>query len=390
MTKPPSNPRLLMVVNSARVFLTHRLPIGRAAQAEGFQVHVAALADEESQRAIEQEGFVFHAIQLSRSGMNPWREWSSIRSLAKLYGTLKPDIVHHVTIKPVLYGSLVARWLNVPCVVNGISGLGYIFIAPGIKAALIRAAVKCVYRAALGHPNATVIFQNPDDLGAFVRDHLVRRERTALVRGSGVDLTRFKPSPQPGGAILVVLPARMLWDKGVAEFVAAAGRLVADGVKARYALVGDSDPGNPAAVPPEQLNQWRREGIVEWWGHRDDMPEVFAQAHIVCLPSYREGLPKALIEAAACARPIITTDVPGCREIVHHNDNGLLVPARNAAALAAALKQLIEDGALRRRMGGRGRQRAEEEYSDQRIASEHLAVYRTLLMSKQTQRVNIG
>ena len=353
-------------------------------------MHVAAPADEESQRTIEQEGFVFHAIQLSRSGMNPWREWSSIRSLAKLYGTLKPDIVHHVTIKPVLYGSLVARWLNVPCVVNGISGLGYIFIAPGIKAALIRAAVKCVYRAALGHPNATVIFQNPDDLGAFVRDHLVRRERTALVRGSGVDLTRFKPSPQPGGAILVVLPARMLWDKGVAEFVAAAGRLVADGVKARYALVGDSDPGNPAAVPPEQLNQWRREGIVEWWGHRDDMPEVFAQAHIVCLPSYREGLPKALIEAAACARPIITTDVPGCREIVHHNDNGLLVPARNAAALAAALKQLIEDGALRRRMGGRGRQRAEEEYSDQRVAREHLAVYRALLVSRRTQRGNIG
>jgi glycosyltransferase involved in cell wall biosynthesis len=299
--------------------------------------------------------------------------------VASLYLREKPDIVHQVSAKPILYGTLAARLCGTPAVVNALTGLGYVFVTETLKARLLRAGICAAYRLTLSKEGSRLLFQNADDLEMFVARGLVPRERTVLIRGSGVDVAHFTPSPEPAGTPLVVLPARMLWDKGVGEFVEAAAALRAGGTKARFALVGDPDSGNRAAVPASQLARWKEEGAVECWGHRDDMREVYAQAHVVCLPSYREGLPKALLEAAACGRPLVAADVPGSREIVRHEETGLRVPVRDAAALAAALRRLIEDGPLRARLAQRARRAAVEEFSQELVCEKTLGVYRSLL-----------
>lgn len=376
-----SSPRLLFVVNQTEFFLSHRLPLALAAKGNGYDVHVAT-PNSEGVAVIHEASLIHHDVPFSRKGMHPFSELTSLRALFRLYRTLRPDIVHHVTIKPVIYGSVVARLTGVPAVVNAVSGLGYVFISQGLKAAFLRRAVRWAYRFALNHPNSRVIFQNNDDLELFTRDKLVRPQQAILVKGSGVDLKRFVPTKQPKGAPVALLASRLLRDKGVYEFVDAARALQNNGVKARFVLAGDVDPGNPASLSAETVGGWDQERVVEWWGPQEDMPAVFAQTHIVCLPSYREGLPKVLIEAAACGRPIVATDVPGCREIVRHNDNGLLVPRNDSAALANAVRRLIMDPALRERMGRRGREIAAQEFGLERVVAETLAVYRALLAGR--------
>jgi glycosyltransferase involved in cell wall biosynthesis len=372
-------PRLLYVVNEAGFFLSHRLPLALAAAQAGYDVHVAT-PDAPDAAAIREAGLTFHPVPFSRKGTHPLTELASLHSLYRLYRSLRPDLAHHVTIKPVLYGGIVARVTRIPAVVSAISGLGHVFIAKGWKAMALRTLVRRVYKIALGHPNSKVIFQNPDDQRAFGTARLIRPESAVLIRGAGVDLARFAPVPQPAGEPLVLFASRMLWTKGVGEFVEAASALREAGVKARFVLAGRVDSGNPMAVPVDQLRKWNDSGKLEWWGQRDDMIAVFAQCHIVCLPTtYGEGVPKVLIEAAACGRPIVATDVPGCREIVRHDDNGLLVPAKDGRALAGALGRLIMDPALRERMGRRGREIAVQEFSLERVVTETLAVYRMLL-----------
>lgn len=380
MTRRPASerPRLLFTVNDAGFFLSHRLPIALAAKAEGFDVQVATGPGAAVARIVA-HGFPHHAVPISRRGRNPWTEAKAIWALYRLYRSLRPDLVHHVTIKPVLYGGIAARLAGVPAVVSAVSGLGYVFVRHGPASAMLRAIVKAAYRIALHRQGARVIFQNPDDHREFVEQGLVAAKACVLIKGSGVDIGRFAPTPEPAGAPRVVLAARMLWDKGVGEFVEAARLLNKDGVQARFVLVGASDDGNPTAIPSARLRAWQADGVVEWWDHRTDMPGVLAQAHIVCLPSYREGLPKSLVEAAACARPIVATDVPGCREIARDGENALLVPARDPAALAEALARLIADPGLRRRMGARGRAIAEAEFSLDRVVAETLALYGTLV-----------
>lgn len=376
--------RILYVVNDANFFLSHRLPLALAAQGEDFEVHVATPLSDDVEK-IHAAGFTFHPIPLTRRGAHMGEELASVIALYRLYRKVKPDLVHLVTIKPVLYGGIAARLASVPAVVSAVTGLGYVFIAQGLKASLLRTAVKGTYRFALGHANGRVIFQNPDDRSSFLMSKLVDTRQTVLIKGSGVDMAQFSPAPESPGAPLVVFAARMLWDKGVGEFVDAARRLCDRGIKARFALVGDTDSGNPAAVPKSQLESWQQSGVVEWWGQYTNMPMVFAQSHIVALPSaYGEGVPKVLIEAAASGRPIVTTDTPGCREIVRHGENGLLVPVRNVAALAEALRRLIEDAELRRRMGAKGREIAMAEFSVERVVGETLDVYRQLLIAKMT------
>jgi glycosyltransferase involved in cell wall biosynthesis len=373
------SPRLLFVVNQTEFFLSHRLPFALEAKRHGYDVHIATPVSL-GLAVIQEAGLTHHAVAFSRKGMRPFAELATLRALFRLYRKLSPDIVHHVTIKPVIYGSVVARLTGVPAVVNAVSGLGYVFISQGRKATFLRRVVRWAYRFALNHPNSRVIFQNNDDLTLFTSDNLVRPQQAMLVKGSGVDLQRFTPKEQPKGPPVVLFASRLLRDKGVCEFVDAARALQSDGVEVRFVLVGDIDPGNPASLSTETVKGWHQEGVIEWWGQREDMPAVFAQTHIVCLPSYREGLPKVLIEAAACGRPIVTTDVPGCREIGRHNDNGLLVPARDSTTLASALRQLIADPALRDRMGRRGREIAAQEFGLERVVAETLAVYRTLLV----------
>ena len=371
-------PKLLFFVTEDWYFCSHRLPLAIAAREAGYEVAVLTRVQHHAAQ-IEAAGLRLIPFDLSRRGKNPLREFAVLCRLCRVYRREKPDLVHQVALKPVLYGSLAAWLAGVPHVVNALAGLGHLFTSGGWLTGLLRACIKLAFRALLNGGRRKVIVQNPDDFRLLVEACGLKPEVGVLIRGSGVDLAQFRCVPEPEGVPLVVLPTRVLWTKGVGEFVEAARRLKAEGVAARFALVGDPDPENPAAVPPDQLDAWRREGAVECWGRRDDMAEVLAGCHIVCLPSYREGLPKALIEAAAAGRAIVTTDTPGCREVVRAGDNGLLVPARDAKALAEALRGLIADADSRRRMGQRGREIAEAEFSVERVAAETLAVYRALL-----------
>jgi glycosyltransferase involved in cell wall biosynthesis len=371
-------PRLLFLVTEDWYFCSHRLPLAVAAKEQGFDVTVATRVAAHGGQ-IRDAGLDLVPLALSRRSHNPLREAAAVEQIVRVYRAVQPRIAHHVAMKPVLYGSLAARIARVPGVVNALAGLGYLFSSRDVKARLLRPLAERGYHALLDHPKTRVIVQNPDDLRMLTLRGMVQPERAVLIPGSGVDLGHYREAPEADGTPLVVLPARMLRDKGVCEFVAAAGILRQRGVQARFALVGDPDPENPAAIPESRLRAWAKEGAVEYWGWRDDMPAVFRACHIVCLPSYREGLPKALIEAAACARPIVTCDTPGCRQIVRDGDNGLLVPVRDSARLADALATLIEDRGLRQRMGRRGRVRAREEFSLERVIGATLDLYRSLL-----------
>lgn len=370
---------LLFVANDANFFLSHRLPIASAAMHLGYEVHVATARSDEAQEKLKRMGFAVHSLPLVRRGMNPLFEIRTILAVHALCRQLQPRLVHLVTIKPLLYGGLATRLTGVPAVVGAVTGLGYVQAAQGLRGALLRAMVRVLGKVSLKGSQVRVIFQNPDDLAAFIGMNLIRKEQAVLIRGSGVDTKQFFPIPEPYAPPLVVLASRMLWDKGIPEFVIAAERLKSAGVKARFALVGDSDPESPTAIPAEQLCEWQRQGFVEWWGMRTDMPNVFAQAHVVCLPTrYGEGVPKVLIEAAACGRPIVTTDVPGCREIVRNGENGVLVPSGDVDGLAQALFELISDPDLRNRMGQRGRTIAVAEFSVEQVVDDTMRLYREL------------
>ncbi len=373
---------ILYVVNEGGFFLSHRLPLAQAARDAGYRVAVAVPASP-ADSAIREAGFELHGVPLDRRSLNPLKALATLVALRRLYRRLRPDLVHHITIKPVILGSLAARLAGVRAVVNAVPGLGYVFVRKGPAGWLLRTAVRAAYRVALRGRNTVVIFQNPDDRDAFVRWGLVRRADTALIRGSGVDTEVFRPGPEPPpeeGPPVILLASRLLWDKGVGDFVAAARCLQADGIEARLAIAGEPDAGNPSSIAQEQLDAWVQSGAVEWWGRQDDMPAVYALTHIACLPSaYGEGVPKALIEAAACGRPIVTTDIPGCREIVRDGVNGLLVAPRDAEALAAALRRLIEDPALRTELGARGREVVVAEFSEEKVTGETLLVYDRLL-----------
>lgn len=372
-------PRILFAINQAAFFVSHFLHLAEGARAAGFDVAVAAPPGP-GEETINAAGLPFYPLHLNRKSTNILQEIKTFTSLLRVYRTVKPDLVHQFSIKPVLYGGFAARLVNMPAVVSTITGLGFVFIASGWKAQLRRIAVTWAYRNALRLNKLRVIFENPDDRQLFFDNGLLHADNAVLIRGAGVDTEAFAYMPEPEtDKPLIVLAARMLWDKGVGEFVQAAEQLRNAGINARFVLVGDADPGNPKSISTEQLQQWHQQGAIEWWGERRDIAAIFASANIVCLPSYREGLPKVLIEAASCGRTIVTTDVSGCREVVRHGDNGLLVPVRTVEPLASALQQLIADPALRRKMGDRSRERALSEFSADDVLRQTLAVYQELL-----------
>ena len=370
--------KILFLVTEDWYFWSHRLPLAREAQRNGFAVIVATRVQEHG-RQILSEGFKLIPIRMRRRSKNPLTELWSIIDLVRIYRSERPDIVHHVAVKPVVYGSIAARIAKAPRVVNAIAGMGYVFSSDSIKAKILRPVIKIILRTLLNRSNTRTIFQNPDDQKMLIDSGIVRNGLTSLIRGSGVDPQFYLPSPEPVGMVTVVLASRMLWDKGIMEFVEAAKSLCSERINARFLLIGDSDVGNPAAVSTTQLEAWSKSGFIEWRGKSNNMKEVFVSCHIVCLPSaYGEGVPKVLIEAASCGRPIVTTDAPGCREIVRHNENGLLVPVRDHLALAQALKMLIEDPSLRERMGARGRKIVLEEFTVEKVIKETLSLYKSL------------
>jgi len=381
-----TRPRLLFVVNEAFFFMSHRLPVARAAQRAGFEVHVAAPSDHVwapdgfSVDDVREAGFTFHAIPLSRRGRNPIFEAQTLLALYRLYKQLNPDLIHHLTVKPNLYGGLAARASRSPAMVNAVTGLGQVFVADGTDAALMRRIVVWAYRLAAGHGNCRFIVQNAADGDCLVESGAIDAARVALIRGSGVELDRFRPTPEPPGAVVIVLAARLIWEKGIAAFVEAARRVRRKRGTVRFVLVGATSASINRAVPEQDLRRWHDEGVVEWWGRREDMPAVLGQCHIVCLPSvYGEGVPRILIEAAACGRPCVTTDLPGCRDIVRDDENGLVVPPGDVDQLVDCLIRLIDDGDLRRRLGQQGREIVETEFSERRVVEGTLAVYGDLL-----------
>ncbi len=323
-------------------------------------------------------GFRWTPAPMDRRSLNPLRELGLLAWLWRLARAEKPDVVHGFTIKCAVYGALVAR-LAGAARVSAVAGMGYVFISDEPKARVLRPIVRGLLRVALGGQRALLILQNPDDVSLFERAGIVSSTQIRLLRGSGVDCSRFQPPDEraslDGEPLRIVLAARMLWDKGVDEFVSAARKLKAENRNLRFVLAGAPDPGNPASIPEDTLAEWADSGLVEWLGHVDDMPALLAGADVVVLPSYREGLPKSLIEAAACARPLITADVPGCREVVTDGVDGLLVPVRDANALARAIARLQDDPALARRLGLAARAKALAEFDERIVVSRTIDFY---------------
>lgn len=328
-------------------------------------------------------GLTWRAVPMDRRSLNPLREAFLLLHLIRLFKLENPTIVHSFTIKCAIYGSLAARLAGVPARVNAVAGMGYVFTSNALKARLLRPVVRILLKLALGGRNARLILQNPDDVALFRQAGLVDPEHVRLIPGSGVDCVRFSPAPQQivQGRVRVVLPARLLWDKGLAEYMEAARLLRSRGVPVDLLLAGTPDPGNPAAVPEPAVREWVSEGLVQWLGHVDDMPALFRSVQIVALPSYREGLPKGLIEAGASGCALVTTDVPGCREVVTHEVDGLLVPVKDGVALADAIERLVRDPALRQALGVAAREKAVTEFDERIVIARTLDVYAELLGS---------
>lgn len=372
---------ILYVVNVAWFFLSHRLGLARAALKAGYRVQLAtSVTDPQDRVRIAEAGIELHEVSFVRSGTSIFSDLSSIYQLLRLYSRLKPTIVHHVSVKPVIYGGIAARLCRVPGVANAIPGLGYVFASPTLRSRLLRVLLLRLYKSALRHPNSRVIFQNIENRNQLVNAGVVSFERSVLIRGSGVDLQAFSPSREHHGGVTVVLAARMLKEKGIEEFVEAARRLRAEGHPARFQLVGDPDPVSPGSISRANLQAWNDAGDVDWLGFQADMPKILATSHVVCLPTYYgEGLPKVLLEAAACGRPIVTTDIPGCRDIARNGVNARLVAPRDVDALTNALRELIVSRELRERFGAAGRKLVEAEFSIDRVIDQTLAVYRELV-----------
>jgi glycosyltransferase involved in cell wall biosynthesis len=368
--------KIILFANTAWYLFNFRLPLAQSLKAKGYEVVMVSPPDEYAGQ-IQENGFRWLVFPFSRRGTNFAAEIGTIIKLTGLYQREKPDIVHHFTIKCVLYGSLAAKFSGVHSIVNSITGLGYVFINKRGLASLLRQPVKILYRLALA--NTRVVFQNCDDLDYFVQSGLVTPAQCSLIRGSGIDLEKFHETAEPGGDALVILPGRMLYDKGVKEFVEAARILRKEGSRARFILVGDIDLENPASVPEQTILDWEKQGVVEWWRWQKNMPAVYAQALVVCLPSYREGVPKTLLEAAASGRAMVATDVPGCREVVKDGITGLLVPAKDSQILAEKLKLMLENADLRRNMARAARRLVENEFSTNRVILETTKVYASIL-----------
>ncbi len=380
--------RLLFLVNVSWFFLSHRFELAKAARNAGYDVHVATeICSEEDARTIRAAGLTLHDVPFGRGVSRPWSDVSALLASRRIMRRLRPDIVHTVGLKPLVIGGVAGRLAHAPNFVMAITGLGHSFVGTTWFSRLRRGLVKKVLHIATEHPRSAVIFQNVEDLQAFVKEGIVPRDDARLIRGSGVDLDRFTYVPEQAGAPRVLLASRMLRTKGVPEFVAAARELKARWPEAQFLLAGDPDPGNPASLDARELADLNAEGVVRWLGHCNDLASLFREVHVVVLPTYyKEGVPKVLIEAAASGRPIVTTDTPGCNDIVRDGVNGLLVAPRDVVQLVRALERLLADASLRHRLGEQGRRLAEAEFSLDSVIASTLSIYGTL----RTGQTSVG
>lgn len=367
--------KILYIVNVDWFFISHRLPIALAAINDGYEVHLAC-GITDRQEELEELGLIIHPLSITRSGTSFFKEFKVIKELNDIVKNVIPNTVHFITIKGAIYGGLVTRFKKIKNRVASISGLGFVFIDEGIKARMIRFIVTKLYRLALNSSNTTVIFQNSNDQDIFIKNKIIKPKQSLIIRGSGVDLNQFAALPEQQGVKIIMFLARLLKDKGLIEFCEAARMLKKSGFSGRFVLVGDVDLDNPNSVTQTELSHYTDTGIVEHWGYSSEVANTIAKSHIMVLPSYREGLPKSLLEAAACGRAVITTDVPGCRDAIEPDVTGLLVKVKDYEDLAKAIQRLLNNDDLRTQFGIAGRNLAEECFSIDDVVARHLIIYR--------------
>ncbi len=369
--------RLIYFVTEDWFFCSHFLDRARFAQKAGYVVAVVGCEGIHREKIIK-EGFKFYPVSLNRRGVNPISELILIIQIYIIYKTFKPDIVHQIGAKPIIYGTLVTKLVQIKKIVNAPIGLGFVFSSEKVLARLLRPFVKLAYKIFINPKNCKVIFENLEDQVKFIKWGAVNQQDAVLIPGAGVDLEVFQPTQSRRTVLTVTLVARMLQDKGVHEFIAAARILKMKGVLARFVLAGAPDPANPTSISENFLLQCQKDGWIEYLGWQDDVVQLLIQSDVICLPSYREGLPKSLIEACASGLPIVTTDTTGCREVVIDGENGFLVPVKSIAPLATAIQKIIDDPTLRLNMGVNGRKRAELLYCTVKIAESTLQVYKEI------------
>lgn len=381
--------KFIFFANTDWYLYNFRLATALQVKADGHEVVMLSPPGEFGVR-FAAHGLRWLTLPMDRASLNPLREAATLRQLAVILRRERPEVLHSFTVKCAIYGALAARTARVPAVVNAVAGMGYVFTSDHFKARALRPLVKAMLRVSLGGSRSLLVLQNPDDATAFVAAGLASRDRIRVIRSSGVNTTRFRPSvpPRGHGRLRVVLAARLLWEKGIQEFVDAARLLRAQGRDVEFVLAGMPDPGNPRSVDAAQVRQWCDGGLLQWLGHVDDMPALFNTMDVMVLPSYyREGVPKSLIEAAACGLAIITTDLPGCREVVtQHGVDGLRVAARDARALADRIASLDDDRELLARLGRNARARALADFDERLVIRQTLDVYAELLPNPVPQR----
>ena len=371
--------KLLILINNLSFFCSHRLPIAEASLAKGFDVVIGySEVGSADPHLLMQKGFKVKFVPM-HGGTNLLKELKIFYTLWSFFKKEKPDIVHLVTIKPYLYGGIISRFTGVQNLVSAIPGLGTLFVHKDLKSRFLRLLLYPLYCLAFNHSNQKVIFQNEDDAKVLVRWGVLNSNKVRLIRGSGVNLKNFINPREPEGIPVICFAARLLVDKGVYEFVSAARILIDRGVQARFCLAGDLDLNNPTSLNIKDLNNLKNESCIDILGFQKNIASLYARSHIICLPSYREGLPKTLIEAAAASRAVVTTDVPGCRDAIIPNNTGLLVPVKNSRKLADALQWLIEHPKERINMGKAGRKLAEKEFQIEKIVKNHLKIYQELI-----------
>ncbi len=371
--------RVIFAVTEDWYFCSHRLPIARALRDAGYEVAVATRVSAHG-HIIEGEGFHLYPLNFQRSGLNLLADLGVLWRLFRIYRSARPQVVHHVALKPVLYGSIAARLAGVPAVVNAFMGLGYLNSAEtrGVYRAL-QPLARWATKIALKANHGRVIVQNQADWKTLIDKMGLRRGKLVLIRGSGVDTRRFAPSPEPAGPVRIAFVSRLLWEKGVGDLVKAAELLAKRAVDCVITLVGEPDARNPRSVSDRTVREWAKADNVEWWGWRSDIEQVWATSHIACLPTYYgEGVPLSLLEAASCGRAIVCSDNPGCLEVVEDGVNGLVVPAKDPEALADAIEELVGDAKRRRKLGAEGRRRILDGFSREHVIERTLMLYGSL------------
>lgn len=369
--------KLFIVVSEDWSFFSHRLSLALSAINNGFDVTVLTRVDKFDKK-FKEKGINVINVNFKRSLKTPLTDFFNLIRLINIFRKEKPDIIHNVALKTIFLSSIAGLFSRKSIIINAFTGLGYVFSSQQLKARIIRVFIKPLFRIVLKGKNYWTIFQNPDDMNLFYQLGMTVPERSVLIRGSGVNINEFSKSIDNNKVPIVMLASRMLWDKGIAEFVEVAKRAHTKNINAKFILVGDVDIENPMSIPESIIKKWVNENNIIWKGHCKNMPETLSSASIICLPSYREGLPKVLLEAAAIGRPLVATNVPGCREIVSNGYNGILVNLKDIDSLYNAIISLISNSEIRKKMGNNSRKLVEKEFSSDIINSQTIKLYKRI------------